>query len=64
MGAAPFRLLVTVVVGTETHRSGGALIYGVFRLTLGLRGTLGRWIPTPRHRGGAEVPVVPVADGG
>jgi hypothetical protein len=63
MSVAPF-LLVTVVVGAETHRSGGAFIYGVFRFTLGLRGTFGRWTPTPRRRAGAEVPVVPSADGG
>jgi hypothetical protein len=63
MGAAPL-LLVTVVVGAETHRSGSALIYRTFRSTLGLRGTLGRRTPTPRHRVGAEVPLIPGADGG
>jgi hypothetical protein len=41
MGATPL-LLVTVVVGAETHRSGVALIDGVFRSTLDLRNLLGR----------------------
>jgi hypothetical protein len=40
MGATPL-LLVTVVVGAETHRSGVAFIDGVFRSTLGLRDLLG-----------------------
>ena len=65
MSDAPLLLVtVTVVVGAETHRSGGAFVYGVFQFRLGLRGTLGPKTLTPRRRVGSEVPVVPAADGG
>jgi hypothetical protein len=41
IGTTPL-LLITIVIGAETHRSGVALIDGMFRPTLSLRNLLGR----------------------
>jgi hypothetical protein len=64
MLTAPLLLItVAVVIDAKTHWSGGAFVDGLFPSRLALHGTLGRWSPSPRHRGGVKVPVVPVADG-
>src|SRR5439155_9508146 len=54
--AGPLLLVIVLVSGAETPRSGCALVHGALRAALGMRSPFPRRPPAPRRCIGAEVP--------